>query len=414
MSDLLWPGDHRAGTLLTDRAVVAHALRVETAWLAALVHAGVAPGDAAVELASVVDDLDVAALAQAAEGGGNLVIPLVATLRGRLGSRHKSASDWLHRGLTSQDVLDTALVLAVRDAVDATLVLLDEQVGHLAALARRHRSDLMVGRTLTQHAVPITFGLKAAQWLNGVLDVREDLVTARGGLPVQVGGAAGTLAAPVELLALSGSTSDVGALTHDFASRLGLPHAAPWHTNRSPLLRTTDVLVRAHGTWGRIASDVLVLARPEVGELAEPTASRRGGSSTMPHKANPVLSVLIRRAALSAPMLAAQLHVAAASYVDERPDGAWHVEWSTLAQLGRHTVTAASHSAELLAGLHVDTGKMERFLHASTSGLLAEQRSIRKLFPQEDTGELDPRSYLGSSDDLIDQALARAESGRPA
>ena len=413
MSDLLWPGDHRAGEHLTDAAVVRAALRVETAWLAALVEAGVAPAAAELELAEAVGDLaptDLARLAVSAEAGGNLVIPLLTLVRERLGRRHPEAAHWVHRGLTSQDVLDTALVLALRDTVDAVLALLEEQVAVLAGLAERHRADPMAGRTLTQHAVPITFGLKAAQWLHGVLDARDDLREVRDRLPVQVGGAAGTLAAPAELLRLTNGTGDAVGLAGSLGDRLGLPYAPPWHTNRAPLTRAADAMVRATDAWGRIASDVLVLARPEIAELAEPAGDGRGGSSTMPQKANPVLSVLVRRAALTAPGLAAQLHLAAATTVDERPDGAWHTEWSSLARLGRHTLTAASHTAELLAGLHVDTGRMARLVQAAGSGLLAEQRSIAGLVDPDGLPDFDPTHYLGSNDALIDLLVARARS----
>jgi len=411
MADLLWPGDHRAGDHLSDAAVVRAALRVEGAWLAALVAAGVAPATAGVDVGRAVGAVDLDALAAAAEAGGNPVIPLLFLVRERLAGRHPDAARWVHRGLTSQDVLDTALVLALRDTVDAVLIQVDEQVRSLVDLAERHRADPMVGRTLTQHAVPITFGLKAAQWLHGVLDARDDLRDAGERLPAQVGGAAGTLAAPAELLRLSGSTVDATTLARDLSGRLGLPHSPPWHTSRAPLTRTADALVRGNDAWGRIAADVLLLARPEIAELAEPAVHGRGGSSTMPQKANPVLSVLVRRAALAAPALATQLHVAAASYVDERPDGPWHVEWSALAQLGRHSLTAASHTAELLTGLHVDTGRMARLVQVAGSGLLAEQRSLAGMYDDTATPDFDPTHYLGSADAIIDELVARARSG---
>lgn len=414
MSALLWPGDHRAGEHLGDAAVLRAALRVESAWLGALAEAGVAPAGAAVDLVAVVGAVDPAALAVAAEAGGNPVIPLLALVRERTAARHPEASRWVHRGLTSQDVLDTALVLAMRDAAGAVLSLMDEQVASLVALSERHRADPMAGRTLTQHAVPITFGLKAAQWLHGVLDARDDLLDARVRLPVQLGGAAGTLAAPAELLRLSGSPVDVIGLGRDAARRLDLPWSPPWHTDRAPVTRLADALVRSTDAWGRIAADVLLLARPEIAELAEPAVDGRGGSSTMPQKANPVLSVLVRRAALAAPAFAAQLHVAAATSVDERPDGAWHVEWSTLALLGRRALAAASQTAELLAGLHVDTGRMARLVQTAGSGLLAEQRSLAALFDEPPAPDFDPVHYLGGTDALIDELVARARSGGPA
>jgi 3-carboxy-cis,cis-muconate cycloisomerase len=412
MPDLLWPGDHRAGDHLSDGDVVSAMLRVESAWLNALVSAGVAPQEAAVDLGGGVGNVEPDVLATAAEAGGNPVIPLVALLRERLGQDHPEAARWVHRGLTSQDVLDTALVLSLRSAVDALLVLMDSQVTSLAELAQRHRADPMTGRTLTQHAVPITFGLKAAQWLHGVLDARDDLRVERDRLPAQLGGAAGTLAAPAELLRLTGSREDAVTLARDVAGALGLPFAPPWHTVRAPVTRVADALTRATDVWGRIAGDVLLLSRPEIGELAEAPDGEGGGSSTMPHKRNPILSVLVRRAALAAPGLAAQLHLAAATSVDERPEGAWHAEWSPLAQLGRHALTAAAQTAELLAGLHVDTGRMARLVHETGPTLLAEQRLMAELVGDRDEVGLDPTTYLGASDALIDALVERAQPGR--
>ncbi|MFD4351176.1 lyase family protein [Nocardia sp. NPDC058518] len=411
MAALLWPGDDRAGNHLSDGQLVHAMLRVETAWLAALVDAGVAPVAAAVDLCRTVDDIDPAALAAAAESGGNPVIPLVKHLRQRLAAAHPEAARWVHRGLTSQDVLDTALVLGLREAADAVLTLMDTQVGSLVELAERHRGAPMAGRTLTQHAVPTTFGLEAAQWLYGVLDARDDLRNARDRLPAQIGGAAGTLAAPAELLRLTGGRDDAVTLARAAAARLGLAWAPPWHTVRAPISRIADALTRAIDAWGHIAGDVLVRARPEIAELAEPAGTGRGGSSTMPHKANPILSVLVRRAALTAPGLAAQLHLAAATAVDERPDGSWHTEWTPLVQLARNALTAADQTAELLAGLHVDTGRMARLVHTASSALLAEQRSLAALVDGSPEPDFDPTHYLGSIDLLIDEIVARARSG---
>ena len=410
MPDLLWPGDHRAGDHLSAGEVVHAMLRVENAWLAALVSAGVAPTEAAVDLGGCVGDIDPDLLATAAEAGGNPVIPLVALLRDRLQHDYPEAARWVHRGLTSQDVLDTALVLCLRDTVDAVLVLIDAQITSLVGLAQRHRADPMTGRTLTQHAVPITFGLKAAQWLHGVLDARDDLRVERNRVPAQLGGAAGTLAAPAELLRLTGSRRDAVTLARKVAASLDLPFAPPWHTVRAPITRAADALTRASDAWGRIAGDVLVLSRPEIGELAETTDGERGGSSTMPQKHNPVLSVLVRRAALTVPGLAAQLHLAAATSVDERPDGAWHTEWSPLAQLGRHALTAAGQTTELLADLHVDTVRMARLVEEKTPVLRAEQRSMTELVDRGDQS-LDPTDYLGASNAFIDALVDRARTG---
>ena len=387
MSDLLWPGDHRAGELFSDASVVAAMVRVEAAWLAALHGQGLA--ETVPDLRGLVGEGDVPALARAAEGGGNPVIPLLALLRERLG---ETAARRLHAGLTSQDVLDIALALCLRDAVDRLRDDLGDQIAALAALAGRHRGTPMAGRTLTQHAVPITFGLKAAGWLQGVLDARDQLAEAR--LPIQLGGAAGSLAAPT---VLAGSPEKARELVAATAETLGLAVREPWHTTRTPVARAGDALVTCTDAWGRIANDVLVGARPEVHELAESPASGRGGSSAMPNKRNPVLAVLLRRAALAGPPLAATLHAAAANAVDERPDGSWHVEWPTLRTLARRTVTAGSQAAELLAGLRVDAGRMAANLAAARPGIDAEQRKYGADGP-----------YLGATDLIIDAALARA------
>jgi len=402
--NLLWPGDERAGELFGDSAFLAAMAQVEEAWLDALVGAGIAPRGARAALASLAGAGDVAALADGAEAGGNPVIGFVRLLRGRLGEGESAR--WLHRGLTSQDTLDTALVLCLRDCVDRIELELGRQAGALARLAREHRGTLMAGRTLTQHAVPLTFGLKAATWLSGLIDAADALRRARTSLPAQLGGAAGTLSAVVELAAGRGLADPVATAREVVAvaaAALDLPAATPWHTARGPLTSTADALVGCADVWGHVAGDVALLGRPEIGELGEPSVEGRGGSSTMPHKANPVLSLLIRRHALAAPTLAATLHGAAASYVDERPDGAWHAEWDTLRTLGRRSVVAASQTTELLDGLRVDTDRMRATALASYDGLHAEQLSMAALVDGSAAGD-----YLGAADAIIDTTLARA------
>lgn len=411
MADLRWPGDHRAGDHLTDSELISDMLRVESAWLAVLVAAGVAPAAAVTDdFDDVLGRIDPDEIAVQSEAGGNPVIPLLAVARHLLADGHPETAQWLHRGLTSQDTLDTAIVLGLRRCAGVVLDLMEEQMITLVGLAERYRSTVMAGRTLTQHAVPITFGLKAAQWLQGILEARDDLRGARDRLPAQFGGAAGTLAGPAVLLQATNGVGDALALSRAGADRLELPWSPPWHTSRAPITKVSDAMTRATDAWGRIARDVLVLARPEIAELAEPAEAGRGGSSTMPHKVNPILSVLIRRAALTAPGHAAQLHLAASESVDERADGAWHTEWATVATLGRHTVTAASQTAELLTGLHVDTGRMSRLVDAVGSTLLAEQRSLTGSVGTAGD-DFDPTHYLGSSDAIIDAILERARSG---
>jgi 3-carboxy-cis,cis-muconate cycloisomerase len=398
MTNLLWPGDQRAGAHMTDAALLEAMVAVESAWLDALAAAGLAPGECAgADLAALLRDGDLESLAVGAEGGGNPVIGLVDLLRGRA---DPAVAPWIHRGLTSQDVLDTALMLGVRAAAGALSSSLGQQISTLSDLAAAHRATPMVARTLTQHAAPTTFGAKAAGWLDGIFDAHERvavLVT-----PVQIGGAAGTRAATTELATLLGGASDSSdRLAQSAATALGLLARPPWHTTRTPVTAAADAFVGCTDAWGRIASDVVTLTRPEIGELSEPAAENRGGSSSMPHKRNPVLSILIRRAAVSAPQLAATLHTAAALANDERPDGPWHAEWDTLRTLTRRTVVAGSQCAELLAGLGVHSARMAENL--GLADVYGEQRAIAEL-----AGKAPSATYFGDIDRLIDQALERA------
>ncbi|MDG6107235.1 3-carboxy-cis,cis-muconate cycloisomerase [Dactylosporangium aurantiacum] len=376
---LLRPGSHRVAALVDDAAVAAALLAVEAAWSRALGR----PGARA--------DPALSGLLAESEDAGNPVVPLVRALRASVDD--PAAAALIHRGLTSQDVLDSALMLLAARVLDRVRDDLAGTAGALAGHARRHRDHVMAGRTLTQHAVPITFGLKAAQWLTGVLDALDTVAATRAALPAQCGGAAGTLSL------LAATVPDPLATAAAFAAELGLADPGlPWHTRRTPVTRLGDTLVTVTDALGVIAAGVALLARPEFGELAEGGPDGRGGSSTMPHKHNPVLSVLIRGAAAQAPLLAAQLHLAAAQAVDERPDGAWHSEWPALQALLLVTATAASQAAELTRELRVHPDVMARRAHAAAADLLAERGGA---------ADADVEGYLGVAGTLVDRALAR-------
>jgi 3-carboxy-cis,cis-muconate cycloisomerase len=402
MTNLLWPGDERAGDHMTDPALLRSMVAVESAWLDALGAAGLVPADCAgADLQHLVVADDCETLAVAAEDGGNPVIGLVALLRRRAAP---AVAPWIHRGLTSQDVLDTALMLGVRAVVNELMGQLCEQISTLSALADAHRRTPMVARTLTQHAAPTTFGMKAAAWLDGIVDSCErvrSVVT-----PVQIGGAIGTRSATVELATLLTGAPDpaeaVERVVQTAATTLGLAARAPWHTARTPVTAVADAFVGCTDGWGRIASDVVTLVRPEIAELSEPATETRGGSSSMPHKRNPVLSILIRRAAIAAPQLGATLHTAAALANDERPDGSWHAEWDTLRTLARRTVVAGSQCGELLAGLEIHANRMAENLGAAD--VLGEQRAVAEL-----AGKPPSATYLGATDQLIEQTLKHAQ-----
>ena len=387
VSDLFWPGDDRAGDHLTPRAFLEAMVDVEEAWLAVL----------GVEGASLHADLDDwldGGWGRDIESGGNPVIAVVSSLRSALEADQPEAARWLHRGLTSQDVVDTALMTMVRDAVAEIVTEQRRLVRRLAELARAHRETPMVARTLTQHAVPITFGLKVATWLTGVLDARDDVD--RLTFPVQVGGAAGTLAAVVEL------GHDPTATRAALARALGLADVPPWHTARRPVTRIADALVACTDAWGHIANDVLTLSRPEIGELTEGVG---GGSSTMPHKVNPVLSTLVRRAALTTPQLAATCTSPRPSRSTSDPTGPGTSSVDTLRLLVRRTLVAGAQTAELVDELHVDTDRMAATVAAARDDALAEQRTMAELAGHEPAGD-----YLGAAGALVDEVLARAHT----
>jgi 3-carboxy-cis,cis-muconate cycloisomerase len=364
---------------VTDAAVLGALFAAEVALSRAWAQVGVGP-DAEV-LSSALGwrgagepcrtDVDLEGLVAASVAGGNPVIPLVARLKERVPPDSRT---WVHRGATSQDILDSALMLVARRAGSRVLQALGETEQRLAVFAAAHRDEVAAARTLTQHAVPTTVGARAAGWLRGVSRARVRLRVAVAQLPAQLGGAGGTLAAFVEI----GGTDAATALPAAFAAELGLAvPEAPWHVNRWPVTEIGDALVQAIDAVGKIATDVATLSRTEIGELAEATG---GGSSAMPQKQNPAASVLIRSAALRAPNLGATLHLAAALAADERPDGAWHAEWPTLRELLRLALGATGTAARLVGGLRVDAEAIARNL-AVTDGLIVSERLSLALTP---------------------------------
>ncbi|WAU83878.1 3-carboxy-cis,cis-muconate cycloisomerase [Streptomyces sp. Qhu-G9] len=370
---LLAPG--RAGSpaeaATSDGAFLQALLDAEAALTRAQASLGMAPAGAADAVTAAADAarFDVHALALRARAGGNPVIPLVADLSAAVDAEH---SPYVHRGATSQDIMDTAAMLVAVRALDPVLADLARTERALARLAREHRDTTMPGRTLTQHAVPTTFGLKAAGWRSLVLDARDRVQAVRDGLPVQLGGAAGTLAAFTAY-----GAPDTRGLVEAYARELGLAAPVlPWHTLRTPVADLAGALAFTAGALGKTAADVLTLARTEIRELSEGTG---GGSSAMPHKANPVRATLVAAAARRAPQLAATLYGSMAAE-DERPAGAWHAEWEPLRDLLRLAGGAARDAAELTEGLHVHTDAMRAHLDL-THGLIVSERLSAGLAP---------------------------------
>ncbi|GAA2302351.1 3-carboxy-cis,cis-muconate cycloisomerase [Streptomyces kunmingensis] len=330
---------------------------------------GLAPAAAAdaVTEAAVATSFDLRGLARRARAGGNPVIPLAADLTAAVPVEY---GPYVHRGATSQDILDSALMLMSARTLDVTLTELDRVERDLARHAAAHRDTAMPGRTLTQHAVPTTFGLKAAGWRSLALDARDRLRSVRAGLPVQLGGAAGTLAA----FEAYGAAEPL-ELVSTYARELGLAEPGlPWHVLRTPVADLAGALAFTAGALGKLAVDVATLSRTEIGEVAEGAG---GGSSAMPHKTNPVRATLIAAAAGRAPGLAATLYGSMTAQ-DERPAGAWHAEWATLRELLRLVGGAARDAAELTGGLVVHADVMRGHL-ALTGGAIVSERLSAEL-----------------------------------
>jgi 3-carboxy-cis,cis-muconate cycloisomerase len=359
---------------VSDEAWLRGMLEAERALAAAEAGVGVISGDeAAAVAAACAATFDAEALAEEGRRVGNPVEPLVRALREQAPRAH-----W---GATSQDVLDTAAALVARDAGTLVVEELRGLADACATLAERHRGTVTAARTLLQQAVPTTFGLKAASWLVGVDHARGRLEPALR-LPAQLGGAGGTLAA------LGERGVDVLAA---YAEELGLPEPVlPWHTRRLPVAELGAALAVAASFAGKIALDVALLAQTEVGEVREPAD---GGSSTMPHKRNPVGSTVARACAARARAAAGEL-LAAIEQEHERAAGAWHVEWGALSDALAFTGGAAARMRETLAGLEVDEDRMR-------ANVAAETLSEAERFG----GASAPEDYLGAADAFVQRAL---------
>jgi 3-carboxy-cis,cis-muconate cycloisomerase len=386
---LLDPLSHGTGAarLTSDAAFLQAMVDAELALSRSLVDGGLAPEwmlgvcDALTE----AGPFDVAAIAAEGRAGGNPVIPLVAHLGAAAEAVHTGASDHIHTGATSQDILDTAAMLVARRVTDEVAERLVELAAALAALADKHRDTVMAGRTLGQHASPISFGFLVAGWLDGVLSAWQRLHGVRATLPAQYGGAVGNLAVLTDIAsarrtdAAPQGTADAGAadavdiVVTRFAERLRL--VAPrlsWHTNRVVVAELASALAAATGVAGSFALDVTVLSRTEIGEVSERLGSGEGGSSAMPHKRNPVTAVLITAAARQSPALVATLFGSMLAE-DQRPSGAWHAEWQALRDLERLTISATSAAASLAGRLDVDVERMRANLDL-TGGLVFSER----------------------------------------
>jgi len=447
----------RGGLVADDAAWLRAMLAAEAALARALERAGLVPagvGASVTAAAARTADFDLAELSQSSALTGNPVPGLARALTRLVPDPAAKAA--VHRGATSQDIMDTAAMVLARDAIDAAADALSGAAAAVARLADAHRGSQMIGRTLLQQAVPVTFGLVAAGWLTSLDEARAGLAAVGSQrLAVQFGGAAGTLA-PLN--------DDGPRVMSLLAEELGLARPVlPWHTDRLRIIDLATALARVTAALGKIARDVTLLAQSEIAEVSEgsgepaprdASSPRRGGSSAMPHKHNPVASIAILGCTRQVPGLLATL-VASGEQELQRAAGAWHAEWEPLTALLRLTSSAASWGAELLPGLSADVSRMAANL-AATKGLpLAEhvtsllagvlggvqahdlvaeagQRAVSAGLPLRDVllsvpklegrlasagitpeqieSALEPAGYLGAADGFVTAALAAHEA----
>lgn len=402
-SSLLAPlfGSPAMEAVWSDEATVVAMLHFEAVLAVAEGEAGVIPASAVGPIAAACArrGIDLRALAEAAGIAGNTAIPLVKMATARVAEADPEAAKWLHYGATSQDVMDTGLVLQLREAFRVVEADLGRAMAAAATLARAHRDTPMAGRTWLQQALPITFGLKMAGTLDALMRHRDRLAEARPRiLALQFGGAAGTLAS------LGDKGPEVARLLAASLD-LSLPDT-PWHGQRDRILEAASLMAGLVATAAKVARDVALMMQTEVGEVLEPAAPGRGGSSTMPHKRNPALSATILGAAGVAPQLLAAI-AAGASGEHERAAGGWQSEWLALPELARLTGGVTARLAELLEGLEVRSGRMRANLDA-TGGLLMAEAVQMALAPAlgrlaaHDRIEAACRKAVGEGRDLLD------------
>jgi 3-carboxy-cis,cis-muconate cycloisomerase len=356
--------------IMSDQARLQRMLDFEAALARAEASVGVisATGASAIADACQAGQYDIAALVEAQIPSGNIAIAVVNALTQQVASRDPGAASFVHWGATSQDVIDTALMLELRAAIDVLVADLDSAIKGFTTLAGRHRRTLSVARTLMQHALPMPFGLKLAGYAAALARSRERLMRLRReALALQFGGAAGTLAALGEHG--FGVSERLAALLD-----LQLPDA-PWHTHRDRLTEVAACFGILAGTCGKIARDVTLMMQTEVGEAFEAGAPGRGGSSTMPHKRNPVGAAAALSAASIAPNLVATL-MAAQVQEHERSPGGWHTDWMTLPALALVTSGALSAVVEIAEGLEIDVERLRANLELTGGQIMAEAVSF--------------------------------------
>ncbi|PRA45924.1 MULTISPECIES: 3-carboxy-cis,cis-muconate cycloisomerase [Pseudomonas] len=426
--------------VFSDQGRVQAMLDFEAALARAEASIGLVPTTAVAPIAAACQagHYDFAALGEAIATAGNSAIPLVKALGKQIALQDPEAERYVHLGATSQDAMDSGLVLQLRDALELIEADLARLADALAQQAQRHIATPLAGRTWLQHATPVTLGMKIAGWLGALTRTRQRLQALKPRLLVlQFGGASGTLAALGEQ-----AMPIAEALAQELD--LGLPDQ-PWHTQRDRLVEFGAVLGLLAGSLGKLGRDISLLMQTEAGEVFEPSAPGKGGSSTMPHKRNPVGAAVLISAATRVPGLVSTLF-SAMPQEHERSLGLWHAEWETLPEICCLVSGALQQALAIAQGLEVDAERMARNLDL-TQGLVlaeavsivlaqcigrdrahhlletcckravAEQRHLRAVLGDEPqvTGELsvteldqlmDPAHYLGQAQTWVERALA--------
>jgi 3-carboxy-cis,cis-muconate cycloisomerase len=433
--------------LFTDRARVQRMLDFEAALARAESRLGVIPKSAAAPIASKCRAglIDMPALGSAAARAGNLAIPLVKQLTEIVAMDDAEAARYVHWGATSQDAIDTGFVLQLRPALEKFDAELDRLAGFLARLAKKHRATPVAARTWMQQALPTTFGFIAAGWLDALLRNQERLHEAgERAIVLQFGGAAGTLAALDER-----GIEVARALGKEL--NLPVPEVS-WHSHRDRIAEVATALGLCTGTLGKIARDISLHTQTEIAEIFEQAGEGRGGSSTLPHKRNPVTCAVVLAAAIRVPGLVSTI-LSAMIQEEERGLGGWHAEWETMPELIGLGGGALHHLADTIAGIEIDKAKMRDNLeithgviyseavqmalaarmgrgaaheHVQAAGKLAvaELRDLREVIKSDaeiakhlSAKEIDrlfnPKEYLGVADELIDRVLQTHASRKP-
>lgn len=384
--------------VFSDAAQVQAMLRFEVALSAALEETGLAPAGSAGFVSALLEQPFLtaeraAAIQAGARAAGNIAIPFVKLLTTSV--EDSGAAGALHTGATSQDVLDSALCLCMQDAFPLVLADVDRVHAHCVALATGYAETPMAGRTWLQQGPPVTLGLKFAGVAAALARHRVRLERARDeALRLQFGGAVGTLAS---------LGKDGERVSAALARQIGLAEASlPWHTHRDALVEVAAVLGNLMGTLGKVARDISLMMQTEVGEVSEPVAAGRGGSSTMPHKRNPVACAAVLAAAVRAPGLVATM-LSCMVQEHERGLGGWQAEWPILPELFRLAAGALAQMDEVVGGLKVHSEAMANNL-AATDGLAQAEAVVAALAP---------RLGRGRAHGLIEEATRTAlDSGR--